>query len=98
MESSRPFQSHYTVVVSKTVPHLTLTHIFNARPGVYRYERRSIFDRQRKVCAAVSPYRATRNDVRSMIGNERFMEVFVDTLLKNASDVTANECISKPGV
>ena len=31
------------------------------------------------ICAAVSPYRATRNDVRSMVGSERFIEVFVDT-------------------
>jgi sulfate adenylyltransferase len=31
------------------------------------------------VCAAVSPYRATRNDVRSTIGAERFVEVFVNT-------------------
>jgi sulfate adenylyltransferase len=31
------------------------------------------------VCAAVSPYRATRNDVRSMVGKDRFVEVFVDT-------------------
>src|SRR5688572_2758977 len=31
------------------------------------------------VCAAVSPYRATRNDVRNMIGADRFIEVFVDT-------------------
>jgi len=34
------------------------------------------------VCAAISPYRATRNDVRNMIGNERFVEVFVDTPLE----------------
>ena len=34
------------------------------------------------VCAAVSPYRATRNDVRSMIGADRFIEVFVDTPLE----------------
>jgi sulfate adenylyltransferase len=33
------------------------------------------------VCAAVSPYRATRNVVREMIGKERFIEVFVDTPL-----------------
>jgi len=33
------------------------------------------------ICAAVSPYRATRNDVRSMIGAEHFIEVFVDTPL-----------------
>jgi len=34
------------------------------------------------VCAAVSPYRATRNDVRNMIGPDRFIEVFVDTPLE----------------
>jgi sulfate adenylyltransferase len=33
------------------------------------------------VCAAVSPYRATRNDVRNMVGADRFIEVFVDTPL-----------------
>ena len=31
------------------------------------------------VCAAVSPYRATRNDVRAMVGDGNFVEVFVDT-------------------
>ncbi|MFN2493674.1 MAG: bifunctional sulfate adenylyltransferase/adenylylsulfate kinase [Pyrinomonadaceae bacterium] len=34
------------------------------------------------VCAAVSPYRSTRNDARSMVGNDRFVEVFVDTPLE----------------
>jgi sulfate adenylyltransferase len=34
------------------------------------------------VCAAVSPYRATREDVRNMIGVDRFIEVFVDTPLE----------------
>ncbi len=33
------------------------------------------------ICAAVSPYRATRNDVRNMVGADRFVEVFVDTPL-----------------
>ena len=33
------------------------------------------------VCAAVSPYRATRNDVRNMVGGDHFVEVFVDTPL-----------------
>lgn len=33
------------------------------------------------ICAAVSPYRATRNDVRSLVGADRFVEVFVDTPL-----------------
>jgi len=34
------------------------------------------------ICAAVSPYRATRNDVRNVVGVERFIEVFVDTPLE----------------
>ncbi len=34
------------------------------------------------ICAAVSPYRATRNDVRNMVGSEHFVEVFVDTPLE----------------
>ena len=31
------------------------------------------------ICAAVSPYRATRTEVRSMVGEDQFIEVFVDT-------------------
>ena len=31
------------------------------------------------ICAAISPYRATRNEVRKMVGEEHFIEVFVDT-------------------
>jgi sulfate adenylyltransferase len=31
------------------------------------------------LCAAVSPYRATRNDVRNMVGTDHFVEVFMDT-------------------
>ena len=34
------------------------------------------------ICAAVSPYRATRNDVRNMVGTDQFVEVFVDTPLE----------------
>jgi sulfate adenylyltransferase len=34
------------------------------------------------ICAAISPYRTTRNDVRNMVGAERFIEVFVDTPLE----------------
>ncbi len=34
------------------------------------------------VCAAVSPYRATRNDVRNMVGKGHYVEVFVDTPLE----------------
>ena len=34
------------------------------------------------VCAAVSPYRATRDDVRNMVGDDHFIEVFVDTPLE----------------
>ena len=31
------------------------------------------------ICAAISPYRATRNEVRQMVGDGRFIEVYVDT-------------------
>jgi len=34
------------------------------------------------ICAAVSPYRATRNECRAMVGDDRFVEVFVDTPLE----------------
>jgi sulfate adenylyltransferase len=34
------------------------------------------------LCAAVSPYRATRNDARNMVGQDHFVEVFVDTPLE----------------
>ncbi len=33
------------------------------------------------ICAAVSPYRATRDEVRAMVGSDHFVEVFVDTPL-----------------
>ena len=38
------------------------------------------------ICAAVSPYRATRNDVRTLVGADHFVEVFVDTPLKVCED------------
>jgi len=38
--------------------------------------------RGRVICAAVSPYRATRDDVRNMVGADNFIEVFVDTPLE----------------
>lgn len=31
------------------------------------------------VCAAISPYRDIRNEVRKMVGEDRFIEVFMDT-------------------
>lgn len=34
------------------------------------------------VCAAISPYRATRDEVREMVGSDQFVEVFVDTPLE----------------
>lgn len=34
------------------------------------------------IAAAVSPYRTTRNEVRAMVGEGRFFEVFVDTPLE----------------
>jgi sulfate adenylyltransferase len=33
------------------------------------------------ICAAVSPYRATRHEVRTLVGPDHFVEVFVDTPL-----------------
>lgn len=34
------------------------------------------------ICAAISPYSQTRNDVKNLIGHENFIEVFVDTPLE----------------
>ncbi len=34
------------------------------------------------VCAAISPYQATRSEARKMVGEERFVEVYVDTPLE----------------
>ena len=34
------------------------------------------------ICAAVSPYRATRNEIRNIVGRDHFVEVFVDTPLE----------------
>ncbi len=31
------------------------------------------------ICAAISPYHATRNEARKMVGEDHFIEVFVDT-------------------
>jgi sulfate adenylyltransferase len=34
------------------------------------------------ICAAVSPYRATRNEVRNLVGPDQFTEIFVDTSIE----------------
>ena len=34
------------------------------------------------ICAAVSPFRATRNEVRNLVGANNFIEIFVDTPLE----------------
>ena len=34
------------------------------------------------ICAAISPYRATRDDIRNLIGAEHFIEIFVQTPLE----------------
>ncbi len=34
------------------------------------------------ICAAISPYRATRNDVRSLFGEDQFVEIYVNTPLE----------------
>lgn len=31
------------------------------------------------ICAAISPYSSTRNDIRNLIGSEHFIEIFVNT-------------------
>ncbi len=31
------------------------------------------------ICAAISPYRAARNECRKMVGEDKFIEIFVDT-------------------
>src|SRR5207245_1832086 len=40
------------------------------------------------ICAAVSPYRGTRNECRAMIGDDRFIEVFVIRRWKFANSAT----------
>jgi sulfate adenylyltransferase len=47
------------------------------------------------VCAAVSPYRATRNDVRNMVGSEHFIEIFVDTPLSVCEERDAKGLYAK---
>lgn len=34
------------------------------------------------ICAAVSPYRATRNEIRNLVGPDQFTEIFVDTAIE----------------
>jgi len=38
------------------------------------------------ICAAISPYRATRNEVRQMVGDGHFIEVFMDTPIEVCED------------
>ena len=38
------------------------------------------------ICAAISPYAQTRNEVKKMVGAERFIEVFMDTPLEVCED------------
>lgn len=38
------------------------------------------------ICAAVSPYRATRNTVRNRIGSDNFVEIFVNTPIEVCED------------
>ena len=47
------------------------------------------------ICAAVSPYRATRDEVRNMVGKDRFVEVFVDTPLEVCEQRDAKGMYSK---
>ena len=47
------------------------------------------------ICAAVSPYRATRNEVRNAVGTDRFIEVYVDTPLEECERRDAKGMYSK---
>jgi sulfate adenylyltransferase len=42
------------------------------------------------LCAATSPYRSTRNEIRGMVGTDHFVEIFVDTPIEvcEARDTT----------
>jgi sulfate adenylyltransferase len=47
------------------------------------------------ICAAVSPYRMTRDEVRGMVGSEHFLEVFVDTPLEVCEERDAKGMYAK---
>ncbi|HEX8146486.1 MAG TPA: bifunctional sulfate adenylyltransferase/adenylylsulfate kinase [Pyrinomonadaceae bacterium] len=51
------------------------------------------------VCAAVSPYRSTRNECRALVGAERFVEVYVDTPLEvcEARDTKGMYALAREG-
>jgi sulfate adenylyltransferase len=51
------------------------------------------------ICAAVSPYRSTRNECRAMVGDQRFFEVYVDTPLKvcEARDTKGMYALAREG-
>lgn len=51
------------------------------------------------ICAAVSPYRATRNECRALVGNDRFIEIFVNTPLEvcEARDVKGIYALARKG-
>jgi sulfate adenylyltransferase len=48
------------------------------------------------LCAAISPYRATRDDIRNLIGSENFVEIYVKTPLDVANSAIQKECMLKP--
>jgi sulfate adenylyltransferase len=51
------------------------------------------------ICAAVSPYRSTRNECRALVGDGRFFEVFVDTPLEvcEARDTKGMYALAREG-
>ena len=51
------------------------------------------------VCAAISPYRATRNEARKMAGDDRFIEIFVNTPLEvcEARDIKGLYAMARRG-
>jgi adenylylsulfate kinase len=49
------------------------------------------------LCAFVSPTRDVRNVVRTIVGEEDFLEIYVSTPLKCAKPATLKDCIKKRG-
>jgi len=47
------------------------------------------------ICAAVSPYRATRNGVRHLVSADHFVEVFVDTPLRCVRRANTKACMRR---
>ena len=50
------------------------------------------------ICAAVSRYRAARNECRTLIGENRFIEIFVDIFWTFANSAISKACTRRRAV